>query len=108
MESPSKYYLEKKCACGCGRVGRFHTYASSACRQRAYRTRKTSYTHKKAQTVVSWMCEQFGNKKIDPVINSLSKITGKKNTAHLIDALEQIVYLTELKIRRENRKEKRL
>jgi hypothetical protein len=108
MESPSKYYREKKCACGCGRVGRFHTYASSACRQRAYRTRKISYTNTKAQTVVQWMNEQFGHDKVNPVIDTLSKITGKKNTVHLIDALEQIVYLTELKIRRENRKDKRL
>src|SRR4029450_4785763 len=101
-------YKKRTCECGCGRVGQFQKYATSACRQRAYRKRKKDYITVKAQTVSSWLIDMFGKEKGEPIFAELNHIAGDKNCHHIDNALEQIVYLVQDKIRKEQRKAKRL
>jgi len=101
-------YRKKTCKCGCGRVGRFHTYATSACRQRAYRQRQKKNIDIKAATVSSWLIDMFGADKCEPIFESLNKISGDKNCSHIDNALEHLVYLVQDKIRKETRKQRRV
>jgi len=91
-------YRKKTCACGCGRVGRFHTYASNACRQRAFRKRKKSYIDIKAGAVSSMLIDIFGEDICNPIFDDLNQISGDKNTKHVDDALEKLIYAMQHKI----------
>lgn len=104
----TKNYIKKSCECGCGRVGHFAKYATSACRQRAYRQRKKKYIDVKAATVSSWLIDMFGKEQCEPIFESLNKISGDKNCSHIDAALEHIVYLVQDKIRKETRKQRRI
>ena len=101
-------YKKRECACGCGRVGQFEKYATSACRQRAYRQRKKKNIDIKAATVSSWLIDMFGADKCEPIFENLNKISGDKNCSHIDNALEHLVYLVQDKIRKETRKQRRV
>ena len=108
MENPSKMYHKKTCACGCGRVGRFHTYATNACRQRAYRNRKVEHIDIKAKTVSSWLIDMFGEDDCQPIFNHLNEVSGNKATKHIDDALEQLIYLFQARITKLEKKARRV
>lgn len=91
---------QQECLCGCGRVGYFQKYASNACRQKAYRNRKRNYIDVKAQSVSSMLIDMFGSAACEPIFEALNQISGDKNTMHVDDALEQIIYLTQSQIRK--------
>jgi len=101
-------YRTKKCKCGCGRVGRFHTYATSACRQRAYRQRKKEYIDVKAKTVSSWLIDMFGSDNCQPIFDNLNRVAGDKNCSHIDNALEHLVYLVQAKLAKQTRKNRRV
>jgi len=101
-------YKKRECACGCGRVGQFEKYATSACRQRAYRKRKKENIDIKAKTVSSWLIDMFGADKCEPIFENLNQVSGDKNCSHIDNALEHLVYLVQDKMRKETRKQRRI
>lgn len=88
-------YRSKHCPT-CGRVGRFHTYCSNACKQKAYRGRKVAIADGTCKTVSYYLVEEFGEHKCTDIFAHLNSITGKRNQEHvnaaLIDIIEQFAY----------------
>jgi len=101
-------WKKKPCACGCGRVGEWSKYATNACRQKAYRKRKTQNIDVKAQTISSWLVDIFGPENCNPIFADLNEIVGKKNTKLASDALEKLVYLVQSEINKNKRKNRRV
>lgn len=101
-------FKKKLCACGCGRVGEFSKYATSACRQRAYRKRKNDFIDIKAKAVSSWLVDMFSEDEMKPIFDDLNKISGNQNVKHCDDALEKLVYLMNHKLTAANKKNRRI
>lgn len=101
-------YKTKECKCGCGRVGKFHTYASNACRQRAFRQRQKKHIDLKAKSVSSMLIDIFGADNLKIVFAELNQIPGDKSCKHIENALEQLVYLIQHEINKSARKGRRI
>jgi len=101
-------WKKKPCACGCGRVGEWSKYATNACRQKAYRRRKNEHIDIKAKTVSTWLIDLFGDEECRQIFDDLNQISGNKNTKHVDDALEKIVYLVQAKLTAAQKKVRRV
>ena len=84
-------YKSKHCP-SCGRVGRFHTFCSNACKQKAYRKRKQEIMLGNIAGTSSMLIDVIGMDAAMPVFEDLNKISGKDNLRHSAAAIEKIVY----------------
>ena len=75
----------------CGGVGRFHTYCSAACKQKAYRQRVAKKRELLTQTVCSALVEDMGVGDAMQVFNELNQIPFANHVGHVDEAIRLII-----------------
>lgn len=75
----------------CGGVGRFHTYCSPACKQKAYRQRIAKKRELLTQAVCAALVEDMGEDNAMMVFNELNQIPFANHVGHVGEAMGIVI-----------------
>jgi len=82
-------YSEKTCP-ACGGVGRFHTYCSNKCKQKAYRQRLERDKRNLTATVCAVISEDFSEHEAKLIFSLLNTVKSKRE-CHAVDQALRII-----------------